>query len=93
MRIMSEIIPSPESFFGFQLGSDRNIARWDRIVEYFDLLNSHSENIQVNNMGPTTEGNPFLLRPFCREIMKSQDLRISKSTCSRKGASNLPRHW
>ena len=58
---MSETIPSPESFFGFQLGSDRNIARWDRIVEYFDLLNSQGENIQVINMGPTTEGNPFLL--------------------------------
>ena len=58
---MSETIPSPESFFGFQLGSDRNIARWDRIVEYFDLLNSQGENIQVINMGPPTEGNPFLL--------------------------------
>ena len=27
-------ITSPEEFFGFQLGSERNIARWDKIVEY-----------------------------------------------------------
>jgi len=31
-------ITTPEKFFGFQLGSDRNIARWDRIVEYYQLL-------------------------------------------------------
>ena len=58
---MSNTIPSPESFFGFQLGTDRKIARWDKIVEYFNLLDNQSEKMQVINMGPTTEGNPFLL--------------------------------
>jgi hypothetical protein len=27
-------ITSPEKFFGFQLGSDRKMARWDKMVEY-----------------------------------------------------------
>ncbi len=55
-------VTSPESFFGFQLGSDRNIARWDRIVEYFHLLEKEGDGkIKVVNMGPSTEGNPFLL--------------------------------
>ena len=58
---MSNTIPMPESFFGFRLGSDRNIARWDKIVDYFNLMDDRSENIQVINMGATTEGNPFLL--------------------------------
>ncbi len=58
---MSNTIPRPESFFGFRLGSDRNIARWDKIVDYFNLMDDRSENIQVINMGATTEGNPFLL--------------------------------
>ena len=58
---MSNTIPRPESFFGFRLGSDRNIARWDQIVDYFNLMDDRSENIQVINMGATTEGNPFLL--------------------------------
>ena len=30
-----EAITSPESYFGFRMGSDRKIARWDRIVDYF----------------------------------------------------------
>ena len=58
---MSNTIPKPESFFGFRLGSDRKIARWDKIVDYFNLMAEESVNIQVINMGATTEGNPFLL--------------------------------
>ena len=58
---MTEKITSPETFFGFQLGSDRKIARWDKIVEYFYLLEKQSKKIKVINMGPSTEGNPFLL--------------------------------
>ncbi|MFQ6053323.1 MAG: M14 family zinc carboxypeptidase, partial [Candidatus Bathyarchaeia archaeon] len=58
---MSDAVTSPEEFFGFQLGSDRKIARWDKIVEYFRLLERQSGEMEVVEMGPTTEGNPFLL--------------------------------
>ena len=54
-------VTSPEDFFGFQLGTDRKIARWDKIVEYYKLLESQSDKIKVVDMGPSTEGNPFLL--------------------------------
>jgi len=55
-------LTSPEKFFGFQLGSDRKVARWDRIVEYYKLLERESEGrLKVVNMGPSTMGNPFLL--------------------------------
>lgn len=53
-------ITTPEEFFGFQIGADRKIARWDRIVEYFGLLEKQSGRMKVIDMGPTTEGNPFL---------------------------------
>jgi len=56
-----EKITPPETFFGFQLGADRKIARWDKIVEYFGLLEKESQRIKVINMGPTTMGHPFLL--------------------------------
>lgn len=55
-------VTSPEQFFGFQLGSDRKIARWDKIVDYFRLLEKQGAGrMQVVNMGQTTLGNPFLL--------------------------------
>jgi hypothetical protein len=58
---MSDRVPSPEEFFGFQLGSDRKIARWDQIVGYFHRLAQESECIRVIDLGPSTEGHPFLL--------------------------------
>ena len=55
-------ITSPEKFFGFQLGADRKMARWDKIVEYFYLMEKESGGrMKVINMGPTSEGNPFLM--------------------------------
>ena len=57
---MNQQITSPEAFFGFQLGSDRKIARWDQIVDYFRLLEGQSDKIQVIDMGASTEGHPFL---------------------------------
>jgi hypothetical protein len=55
-------ITSPEEFFGFQLGSDRQMARWDRIVEYYQLLEKQSGGrMKLINMGPSTMGHPFLL--------------------------------
>jgi hypothetical protein len=56
-----EKITTPQDFFGFQMGADRKMARWDKIVDYFMLLEKESSKIKVINMGPSTMGNPFLL--------------------------------
>jgi hypothetical protein len=56
-----EITP-PEKFFGFQLGADKKMARWDKIVEYYGVLEKQSGGrMKVINMGPTSQGNPFLM--------------------------------
>jgi hypothetical protein len=54
-------VTSPKEFFGFELGSDRKIARWDKIIDYYTLLEKESGKLKVINMGPSTMGNPFLL--------------------------------
>jgi hypothetical protein len=54
-------VTSPEEFFGFKLGTDRKIARWDKIVQYFQVLEGESDKIKVIDMGPSTMGHPFLL--------------------------------
>ena len=55
-------ITTPEKFFGFQLGADKKMARWDKIVEYYGVLEKQSAGrMKVVNMGPTSEGNPFLM--------------------------------
>jgi hypothetical protein len=55
-------VTTPEQFFGFQLGADRKMARWDKIVDYYSVLEKQSAGkMKVINMGPTMNGNPFLM--------------------------------
>jgi len=54
-------VTSPEKFFGFRLGTDKKLARWDKIVEYYRLLDEESDRIRVIELGPSTEGHPYLL--------------------------------
>ncbi len=51
---------SPEGFFGHQMGADRKMARWDKIVEYFRQLDE-LPSVKVRELGKTTEDHPFLL--------------------------------
>jgi len=59
-HLMSITIPKPENFFGHRLGADRKLAHWNKIVEYFWELNK-SPMVKVEELGKSTEGNPFLL--------------------------------
>lgn len=54
-------IPTPAQFFGFTIGADRKLARWDRIVEYFQLVGRNSDRVRVRTLGPTTQNNPFIV--------------------------------
>src|SRR6266567_7290898 len=53
-------LPTPEQFAGFRMGADSKLLRWDRIVEYMRLAASASPRIKVDELGKTTNGNPFL---------------------------------
>jgi hypothetical protein len=54
-------IPTPEQFFGFKIGADRKLARWDKIVEYMQKVAANSDRVRFHNLGPTTNGNPFVM--------------------------------
>ena len=54
-------IPSPEKFLGFQVGADRKLAEWQQVVGYFTKLGESSDRVVVQELGLTTQGNPFLL--------------------------------
>lgn len=61
ITIAQKKITSPQEFFGFELGTDRKIARWDKIVDYFKVLEKETNKLKVINMGQSTMGHPFLL--------------------------------
>ncbi|MGC9149043.1 MAG: M14 family zinc carboxypeptidase [Sulfolobales archaeon] len=53
-------IPEPKEFFGFEIGDDRKLADWARIVEYFYTLSKYSNRLLVKELGKSTEGRPFI---------------------------------
>src|SRR5689334_16090052 len=53
-------IPSPEQYFGFRIGSDNKLARWDKIVEYMQAVANGSDRVRFRELGKSTNGNPFV---------------------------------
>ena len=54
-------ITSPAEFLGHEVGADYKLARWEKIVEFFQQLDSESDRVQVRELGKTTEGMPMIL--------------------------------
>ena len=53
-------ISTPEQFFGFRMGTDNKLARWDKIVEYFQQLSTTTDRVRYRELGKSTNGNPFV---------------------------------
>src|SRR5260370_7482997 len=58
---MGETVTSPEQYFGFRIGSDKKLVRYDKIVEYLQKVAGQSDRVRIRTLGPTTQGNPFVL--------------------------------
>ncbi|OFW42440.1 MAG: peptidase M14 family protein [Acidobacteria bacterium RIFCSPLOWO2_12_FULL_67_14b] len=53
-------LPSPQQHFGHQMGADGKLADWVGLVAYYRLLEKGSDRMKVVELGPSTEGKPFL---------------------------------
>ncbi len=53
-------VPSPEKFFGFQMGADRKLANWDKLHEYYQLLAKSTNKMRLVELGKTSEGRPYI---------------------------------
>jgi hypothetical protein len=54
-------IPTPQQFLGFRVGEDKKLARWDKIVEYMQIVARGSNRLKFRELGKTTNNNPFIL--------------------------------
>lgn len=52
-------IPTPEEFFGFELGTEGRLAAWDDLVKYFQVVSDRSNRVTYEDIGTTTMGNDF----------------------------------
>jgi hypothetical protein len=53
-------VPSPKAFFGHEMGADRKVLEWAKVVQYFDALAKSSDRIRVAEIGKTVDGRPFI---------------------------------
>jgi len=61
LSLQAQTIPTPAEFVGHPIGADKKLVRWEKIVEYFQLVDRASDRVLVEELGKTTLGNPFIL--------------------------------
>lgn len=49
-------VPTPESFFGFRMGADGQLADWPQIERYFTAVAQASDRVRLADVGVSTEG-------------------------------------
>ncbi len=52
---------TPEQFFGFALGTDGELARYPKVVEYLQHLAKTTDRVKFEAIGKTTMGNDYVL--------------------------------
>lgn len=58
--VAKQPIPTPESVIGYQMGTARKLPDWQEIVDYFEKLAAASDRVEVEELGKTTLGRPYL---------------------------------
>ncbi len=54
-------VPAPDQYFGFKIGSDGELARYPKILEYFQLIAKQTDRVKYEELGKTTMGNSYPL--------------------------------
>ncbi len=54
-------LPAPKDSFGFEPGTEEQLADYDQIVAYLEKLDQASEKMVLQRLGKTTEGNDFVM--------------------------------
>lgn len=54
-------VPTPESVFGFKVGTDYKLADYDQMLTYYDKLVASSDRIKMIDIGQSVMGKPIKL--------------------------------
>ena len=57
----AQTVATPTEFFGFEIGTDGELARYPRVLEYLRHLADRSDRVQYEVRGTTTNGHPYVL--------------------------------
>src|SRR5215216_5941115 len=85
-----QTVPHPDQYFGFKIGSDGELARYPKILEYFQVLAKQTDRVKYEELGKTTMGNSYpLLRISSPENLKKFDrlVEINRRLADPRGLS------
>ena len=54
-------VTAPAEQFGFEPGTDRKLADWKELTDYYQKVASQSNRVQYKELGKTMEGRPFVM--------------------------------
>ncbi|MGC9341519.1 MAG: hypothetical protein ACP5E3_02370, partial [Bacteroidales bacterium] len=57
-------LQTPEEFFGFYPGSDRNLFDYEQLIDYLELLDKASERLEMREVGRSPMGKPMYIAFF-----------------------------
>ncbi len=57
----SQDLVSPEKFFGFVPGSDGNVFRYEKLIDYLKVLDTNSERLSLEEVGKSPMGKPMYI--------------------------------
>ena len=94
--LAAQSVPSPEEHFGFPMGTDQKLARWDGIVEYIGRVAEASNRVRVDTLGSSTLGNPFVVVTMSApenlarlDAIRAASARLAEGRGSRDEAESL----
>ena len=71
---LSADIPTPKDTIGFEVGADYKLARWEQIIDYFKMVGSQSDRVVVDEIGRSTEDNPYIMATISSpDVIKQRD--------------------
>lgn len=91
----AQSIRSPKDFFGFPLGTDGEMARYPKVLEYLRHIASLSDRVHYEKIGKTTLGNDYvLLQVSSSENLSRLDrlVEINRRLADPRGLSEAEAH-
>jgi hypothetical protein len=85
-----QAVPHPDQYFGFKIGADGELARYPKILEYFQLIAKQTNRVKYEELGKTTMGNSYpLLRISSPENLAKFDrlVEINRRLADPRGLS------
>jgi len=58
---LGQSIPTPEDFVGHPVGAEKKLVRWDKIVEYMQVVADGSDRVLFDELGKSTDNNPLIM--------------------------------